>query len=477
MSNQLDKYIFSNIDSDSNLSDSVAIAEFQRIANEYSPSEHNGNRLRIHLVLKSQILVNVLRRLPLEDNLADKVELYSYTAEDLWSMEVLGIRLGSNPLLDREPIKSENNSNVHLVIFGNSGQAESLAIHTALVAHYPNYCRNNSLRTRITWVSDNLNDFIYFKQRYNFLLENSHKRNISTNGNDVNVEHFAPKYANERRDFVDVEWEFVEGTSYTDIISYKLNKWYHDEFQQLTIAFCYDDDNRNINEALGLSLKRIGSIPILLKVKNDSSIKFLKTSGAYSHLISIGMSGTPPQSMVDYIRMGQYVNYAYCKMQNSNDNGDNLTIATELPTMEELQELWNNPKLTTAKRWSNIYNAFTLNSKMHSLGIKPNEWERLFAINDREVNLLAEVEHNRWCVEEMILGYAPTTTEEHNTILKDIEKREQFKDEFKHDDLRNFTELGVDNTGKPVSRYDIGLTRTLPLIVHADYIHKTNKNE
>ena len=477
MNNQFDIYIHSNTAADYNTSDSIAIAEFQRIANEYRASENNGNRLRVHLILKNQALVNVLRRLSLEDVEGDNVELYSYTKEDLWSMEVLGVRLGSKPLLDRASIKMESNSVVHFVIFGVSTQAESLAIHTALIAHYPNYCRDNSLRTRITWVSDNIDDFICFKQRYSSLLDNSYRRNVMVAGNDVNVEYFTPKYVNERRDFVDIEWEFVECNSHTDIMSYKLNKWSHDEMQQLTIAFCYDDDSRNINEALGLSIKRNSFIPVLLRVNDDTSIKFINGSSTYKHLIPMGMTGTTPQNMEDYIRMGQYVNYAYCKMHNSNDDGDRVTVATELPSDEELQGLWCNPELTTSKRWSNIYNAFTLNSKMHSLGIIPNEWERMFAINEREIGMLAEVEHNRWCVEEMILGYTPTTLEEHNEILEDGKKREQYKSEFKHDDLRNYAELGIDDTGKPVNRYDIGLTRTLPLIAHADYIHKINNKQ
>ena len=477
MNNQLDKYIFSDMQGDSLLSDNMAIKEYQSLADEYCADANGGNRLRIYLILRNQSLVNALRCIPLEEKLAGNIELYTYTLEDIWSMEVLGIKLGQEPLLDRTPITYGSNQRVHLVLFGCGAQAVSLALHTALIAHFPNYCRDNWLRTRITWMSDSLDDFIHFKQQYKTLLGNSYRRNVIVKEEDVKVENFAPKYVNERRDFVDVEWEFVEGRSYNDIVSYKLNKWSQDEGQQLTVAFCYEDDNRNINEALNISIKKNRSIPVLLKVSDATSIELLKQSGCYNQLIPIGMREGVQPCMADFIRMGQYVNYAYCNMRSSTEEEKELgatemTIATELPTEEELQELWNSSKLTTPKRWSNIYNAFTLGTKMRSLGIGMDEWERLFAISDRDVDIMAEVEHNRWCIEEMILGYSPTTLEEHNSIWADINKREQYKAEFKHDDLRNYSELGVDSSGLSVVRYDVGLTRTLPLIVYACHISK-----
>lgn len=477
MNNQLDKYIFSDMQGDSLLSDNMAIKEYQSLADEYCADANGGNRLRIHLILRNQSLVNALRCIPLEEKLAGNIELYTYTLEDIWSMEVLGIKLGQEPLLDRTPITYGSNQRVHLVLFGCGAQAVSLALHTALIAHFPNYCRDNWLRTRITWMSDSLDDFIHFKQQYKTLLGNSYRRNVIVKEEDVKVENFAPKYVNERRDFVDVEWEFVEGRSYNDIVSYKLNKWSQDEGQQLTVAFCYEDDNRNINEALNISIGKNRSIPVLLKVSDATSIELLKQSGCYNQLIPIGMRKGVQPCMADFIRMGQYVNYAYCNMRSCTEEEKELgatemTIATELSTEEELQELWNSSKLTTPKRWSNIYNAFTLGTKMRSLGIGMDEWERLFAISDRDVDIMAEVEHNRWCIEEMILGYSPTTQEEHNSIWADINKREQYKAEFKHDDLRNYSELGVDSSGLSVVRYDVGLTRTLPLIVYACHISK-----
>jgi hypothetical protein len=146
-----------------------------------------------------------------------------------------------------------------------------------------------------------------------------------------------------------------------------------------------------------------------------------------------------------------------------------MVVATELPCIEELQRLWNNSSLTTPKRWSNIYCAFTISTKMHSLGFSMNDWRQLIAIRDCDVQILAEVEHNRWSIEELILGYVPTTDEEHQEILSDMSKRKILKRQFKHDDLRHYSELGVDESGLSVKRYDVGLIRSLSLIAHSYY--------
>ena len=134
--------------------DNAAIIQMQKIAANYRADEHKGDRLRIHLVLRSQELSHYLKRMPLEEDLAANIELYSYTFEDLWAMEMLGVNPTSHFRIDRDPITADSLQHAHLVLIGHSSLTESLAIHTALTAHFPNYCHNHSLRTRITMIAD-----------------------------------------------------------------------------------------------------------------------------------------------------------------------------------------------------------------------------------------------------------------------------------------------------------------------------------
>jgi hypothetical protein len=434
-------------------------------------------RRPVHLILHNQSYVDTLKRVDLAPEMDRKVELYAYSPEDICSMSVLGIYPESHCKLDHTPITYESNDRVHLVLLGAGKQAESLATHAALVAHYPNFCRDNALRTRITWVVDSLNHLQGFRQRMENLLENCYCRTVKVVGDEVEAVTSEPKYAGHRLPFVDVEWEFVEADMNSRVLRYKLRKWRTDAHQQLTVAFCYDDDNRNLEEALSLAGES-DSTPILLKTADDTSVQLLRRSGRYSHLIPFGLESAKQQNLSTFIRMGQLVDYAYCNMRETTDPTRRMgvapmDVALDLPTEEQLVTSWNrrdaqgNPKLNTAKRWSNIYNAFTVCTKMRSLGVSTEHNDVLFALNSTELEYMAQVEHNRWCVEELILGYRPTTDKEHASILQDIKNRGALKAQFKHDDLRNFRELGNDDTGLSVTRYDRGLTQSIPLIAYA----------
>lgn len=474
-----DIYIHASREGDSVTSDNNAMREYLKVAREYHACEHGGNRLRIHLVLRNQLLANTLRRLPLEQELSENVELYAYTLEDFWAMEVLGLIADKKPLLDREAIGYSSMKRVHFVLFGVSDLAQSLIVNAALTAHYPNFCRDNSLRTRITWVGDSLDEFTNFKYHYCGLLENSFRRDIVVDNEDVKLTEFSPKYANSRCDFVDIEWEFVAAPGCSEVITYKMKKWAEDDNQLLTIAYCYNEDSRNLESSIALSDNIREKVPTLIKQDDATVINVLRDSNRFSNLIPVG-ANCGQVSMKNFIRMAQCVNYAYCRMRSATkeetQNGiSDMIVATELPTKDELQRLWNNPKLTTPKRWSNVYNAFTVPTKMRSLGYSMQDWKQLIAIKDHDVELLAEVEHNRWCIEELILGYLPTTDEEHSKILSDIANREVLKREFKHDDLRHFSELGTDESGLSVKRYDVALVRSLPLIAHSYYLASTDE--
>ena len=48
---------------------------------------------------------------------------------------------------------------------------------------------------------------------------------------------------------------------------------------------------------------------------------------------------------------------------------------------------------------------------------------------------MGEVEHNRWNVEEMLLGFRPTTEEENAQIEKDHKLKGFFKNMYAHYDI------------------------------------------
>ena len=111
------------------------------------------------------------------------------------------------------------------------------------------------------------------------------------------------------------------------------------------------------------------------------------------------------------------------------------------------------------------HTGMTLGTKMHSIGHASDDWKEYYALTFEEISILTEVEHNRWSVEELILGYRPVSDEEKKLIEEDISKKKELRSRKIHYDLRAYEELRTDSTGKNVNVYDMALTQGIPLII------------
>jgi hypothetical protein len=91
---------------------------------------------------------------------------------------------------------------------------------------------------------------------------------------------------------------------------------------------------------------------------------------------------------------------------------------------------------------------------------------QLQELSDSEVSLLAEIEHNRWNIEELLLGYRPVKLNEEKEIDKDKKRKGYWKARFIHYDIRPFDGLKEDDKGRKSSVYDAVIVRALPLILN-----------
>jgi len=163
------------------------------------------------------------------------------------------------------------------------------------------------------------------------------------------------------------------------------------------------------------------------------------------------------------VKMAKTVNYIYdrCYEENDKDWNGHLRFAVEIDA-EKRDSLWT--RMSGAKRMSNIYNAMTIGVKMRSMGFQDDEWDKVYDMSQEEMETLAEVEHNRWSVEELILGWRPCNDEEQRAVEADVTMKEQFKKRKIHYDLRAYNDLRPDGTGRPVQVYDRCLSACIPLI-------------
>lgn len=418
-----------------NSEDDKALSFLNELALEYDVEQHKGKCLPCHLLIHDSKTLRMLRACDLCKSVRQKIDVHPFMMEEIWCRDIV---------LDYEPITIRSDKHVHLVIFGMGEVAETMAIHAAHVAHYPNYVRNHSLRTRITMISDNAEVLSKeFIMRYQHLFDNSYYRVVKPSEEKAIVKFHKPMYESQREDFVDVEWEFVEADSWNQDVREKLKLWAQDDKQLLTVVMADRDKNKNVAMSLFL--------PDELYQRSIPIHKYSPNSVEYD--VSMPL-----------VQMAKNVNYIYDQCFNDNfKNWQGQILSSVEINIEEREKSWAD--LSNVKRWSCIYNAMTIPSKMRSIGLDEDDWDKFYDISQQDTEILAQVEHHRWNVEELILGFRPCTAEEQDKIAADIEtQKDAYKARKIHYDLRAYKDLRPDKTGKSVQVYDLCLSAALPLI-------------
>lgn len=439
--------------------DNRALALLDSIVAKFDPAQHDGRKLTCHLLLQSETTLHLLHTNDMREEIRRVCDVYPFTMNEIWSRTI-------QP--DRIPIGKQSGCRAHIVVFGMGQVAESVAINTALVAHFPNYVHNHDLRTRITIIDPAMEGlWEAFVQKYDTLFANSYYRVVNP-GEPQAVRHFhEPRYAGSREDFVDVEWEFVTANSAQDTVRRKLSYWAADPQRVLTLVFANANTERSLAEATHLPTEvYTQDIPIYIYAREDSLFRTVDTSRL--PLRPFGMQDRGYDTTLPHIRMAKIVNHIYDQFYLDNHNdmmlGDwqaQYAIEVDRTAMEQA---WG--RLSAVKRQSSICNALTVATKMRSLGLKDSEWADFYSISVQDMELMAEVEHNRWCVEELVLGWRPCTDDEQAEVEQDISLKEEFKRQRVHYDLRAYNDLRPDSTGRSVKIYDRCLCAALPLIAN-----------
>lgn len=344
----------------------------------------------------------------------------------------------------------------HFIIIASPGEWERLAFERALMAHYPDFEAQPGMRTRISVVIDaptQAHDFVF---DYQELFDNSYWRMVDLRGDKPRVELHRPQYVvvDGRPEFVDLEWEFIVGPLAHPALQAKLRRWAADSHRQLSVAVGFDDAQRSESVAIKLR-RRLGASVRVEVVSRDPAAEALRRE--------------------EMMQMAKYLHYFYEASFRLRH------VPTELPE-EEVNRAWS--AITDEKlKLSSLYNVMSIPVKMEILGHDRSDWKAFYALTASEIDSLTAVEHNRWCVERLLQGMRPCTPAERAEIEDDMRRRladpdyaranpvslkRRYKDERgAHFDLCAFSELSVDESGLPVTRYDRDLTAAIPLIVNA----------
>lgn len=448
-----------------------------------------------------------------------KIEFMPYNFYTGWAKQVFVKRchcdMGRADEIIRYPpvfgdgIKPEGDQYVHLVFVGTTNFAVAFAMEAAHVLHFPNFNRNNKLKTRITFIDKNAD-----KEKDEFIVRNRHFFEVQSylyqDLSDDIMHRISPNttasffgrkegYVKGKDfDFLDVEFEFIKGDIFSEKVQDVICQWAkeHNEKQYLSIFLALSNQRENF--AFGMNMPDEvydKEIPIFIRQnRSDNFVSNLRNAddgirkdkkkntyskvvngelkqnvplgGRYSHIYPFGMNETAYSADVHSLKRAQLINYLYEKADYESYKFPGFLTLAAIPKEKiwtEASELWE--KLSVALKWSNLYNAYTMRTKILTLramrGLKlTDDSQDLSAISESEARELAMVEHNRWNVEKLLMGYRKPHKEEdkyvHSAHAGELKKN---KERFIHHDIRPFDDLDS------VRELDYEFSRYIPWIM------------
>lgn len=477
--------------------DSLNVQSLTLIANLCKRAGRSG--LPCHVLFDYKTTYHIFQYADLSREISDYVDFHPFNFYDFWARKVLvaGYSKEENITykpLDYEHITSrESEKFVHFIIIGMSKMGEALALQAAHIAHFPNYEKR---KTKITFIDRNGKaEMGEFKQKCGELFKVSRSTFIDADawaaaeegGGENRIIEEADKFitrygladeyrhlvdkGDKNKEFIDVEWEFIQGDDHNPVVQRLLNRYAEDENAILTVAVCLNLTHVSLRSAMYLpKVYYEKNIPIIVQQRKTASMVAALSGKAFDEKkrdTLLYKNITPFGMVYDCYDLHLASSVEVCKRINAvySYYFENKAIPTSLDP-DVTAKLWREKTIT--KRWSNIFAAASIPTKLRCVGV---DWDinnphHLEALSAEQVELLAEVEHNRWNVEELLLGYRPVRADEERVIDADKSKKGDFKKRFIHYDIRPFSTLKTDEKGNIAAVYDKVIVESLPLILN-----------
>lgn len=337
--------------------------------------------------------------------------------------------------IDGNGISYDSDKVAHIIIVGMSKMGTAMAIETAHLAHFPNFVRDNSKRTKITFIDKNAREESdFFMGRFPDLFKLCKWTDVD------GIEHngTAPacnEYKYFSKNFIDIEWEFRSGGVESKENREYIESCFNEKNTEIvTIAVCLPQPHQSLAAALYLpkvAIQKANDIWVYQPQSGELLIDINKGADDAKHIwemityrklkpfgmLSLGFDAKLLENEAIWYCSNFYkakdalVNKFKQESDNENTcywNHWNRKNVEEVVLSEidlSLGKLW--------AIWSNIYQINTIEFKMRSLGL---DFSKLDDPNIKE--LFAKVEHNRWNVEKLLMGYRPL--EDHTLNTEEI---------------------------------------------------------
>lgn len=419
------------------------------------------------------------------------------------------------PSVYGEGIVPEDKRFVHLVFVGTSNFSVSFAMEAAHLMHFPNFEKDKSLKTRITFIDFNADEELrLFSTRNRHFFEVQPYYYLDTTAEIIsktNIDYYYAYTNNnpqkdllsndlEKTGFLDVEFEFIKGDAYSANVQMLIRQWAKEKERQYLSIFLAMSNQRD-NFIMGMNMPDEvydNEVPVFIRqdradnfvtnlrdadsdLRTDmgGKVKYYSIEGGmlsgkvrngrYANIYPFGMDDMAYFTDEDAFIRAKLINCLYCR-----GFPDINTIPDDDDIWKDAHAAWN--ELKVSERWSNLYAAYSIRSKLDTLRamrhlVKEDDRYDKQEIAGYELNCIAAVEHNRWNVEKLLFGYRKAKPTEDRYIHEKYDEKwkSNKKNYFIHSDIRPFEDL--DN----VKDLDVMIVKFIPWII--DMAEKKKKDD
>ena len=398
-------------------------------------------------------------------------------------------------------VNKDSEERVNIVIFGMSDLGLTVGVEAAHALHFPQLPDGGVRKTKITFISKFAKDEMsVFRARYRQIFEIQSSSFIDYIGEAWDRPEdlprrmdFAPSYfTGKDADFLDIEFEFIRGDAFSEEIHQLLKDRVSDTNCKMSVFTCTGNDSADMNIGLLLPEDVLRQANVFIRQHHTGQLLTWlhqinkEGGGKYANVYPFGMANSQFDLSHRNLEMGVLINYYYLRR-----GAEETYRADHLMTTEECSQAlkaWNE-ETSISDQWSSSYccNSFAL--KLAQFGVESIGEENMKEIQDtvaQNLETLAYIEHNRWNMEKLLLGYRKPNREEASEIEKcrktiaDNTQDQALKPQCKfryykakcqvHDYLRSFEDLGtIQWAGKTeeddVRKIDYNMLRQIPWII------------
>ena len=377
----------------------------------------------------------------------DRINFQPFNFNEIWSQKALATvptrtEIDGNQVydyfpLDGEGITSDCSRHVHLIIVGMNEMAVSLAVNAAHILHFPNYREGDfSTCSHITFIDHRAEKAGRdFRNRYRHLFQLARWRQVKADEclddgkgwvNPWDEAEFAFHHLGEKN-FMDIQWEFIEGEITDDGVQAYLEKCSRHGGEITTIALCDEDSEYNAECCLALpeSICRCANTILVRQKQNHVTVNMIRSMPNHTRMRSFGLMSECYRENLISDRFGKLINACYMDI--------------DLSRSDLIEEAWKGCKVLN--RWSSVYSANMLLTKLRSMGLEEakiteNRISQLMSQEDIRSGL-QRTEHYRWLTEKLLLGFSPLTEKEQEEWNESKENQKELRSLKKHIDIRS----------------------------------------